>query len=54
MMPHSSAAVKPQPWRNIDALVATPVDSDESQFETHSYTNGNQTTNFQQYIGIQQ
>lgn len=53
-MTHSSAAVKSQPWGNIDTSVATPVHSDESQFETHSYTNGNQAVNFQQHVGIPQ
>lgn len=50
MMPHSSAAGKPQLWRN---RVGMPGLSNESQFDAHSFINGNHTANFPQHIGIQ-
>lgn len=50
MMLHSSAAGKPQLWRN---RVRIPGLSNQSHFDAHSYIKGSPTSNFPWHTGIQ-
>lgn len=50
MTSHSSAAGKPQLWRN---RVRIPGLSNQSQFDAHSYIKGSPTASFPRHTGMQ-